>query len=421
MSRGTIVIVGGGIIGVTAAWYLQRDGWQVRVIDRQTIGGACSRGNCGLICPSHVLPLTEPGAFKAAIKSMLTPNSPFRIKPRMDPALWSWLWNFARRCNHSSMIQAAHAIQALLSSSMREYERLVQEEQVACEWQRRGLLFTYQTQREFEAYEKINHLLSEHFSEPARRLSSEESVALEPALKDSVAGSWFFEHDAHLRPDVLLHSLRSRLESEGCEFVEMCELRRVVGSGGTATGVETSKGTFSADACLVASGAWTPLLCNHLGCKIPIQPGKGYSMTMPRPKICPSIPIIFPEHRVAVTPMLSGYRLGSIMEFAGYDESIRPERLQLLTSGAEHYLRQPHCEPVSETWYGWRPMTYDSLPVIDRSPRWGNVWMAAGHNMLGLSMATATGRLVAELLADRPPHIDPRPYSAGRFASAAGR
>ncbi len=147
---------------------------------------------------------------------------------------------------------------------------------------------------------------------------------------------------------------------------------------------------------IVAAGAWTPLLNEHLGCRVPIQPGKGYSLTMPRPAVCPKIPLIFPETRVAVTPFQSGYRLGSTMEFAGYDESIRPERLQLLKDGATGYLREPYCEPVLEEWFGWRPMTYDSLPIIDRSPKYENVMIAAGHNMLGLSMAPATGKLVAE-------------------------
>ena len=110
---GSVVVVGGGIIGVNCAWYLARSGWKVTVVDRKTIGGACSFGNCGLICPSHVLPLTEPGAFKAAVKAMISPGSPFRIQPRLDPALWSWMWHFSRRCNHKSMVSAAHAIQAL--------------------------------------------------------------------------------------------------------------------------------------------------------------------------------------------------------------------------------------------------------------------------------------------------------------------
>jgi D-amino-acid dehydrogenase len=166
---------------------------------------------------------------------------------------------------------------------------------------------------------------------------------------------------------------------------------------------------------VVATGAWTPLLNRQLGCRLPIQPGKGYSITMPRPSICPGMPLIFPETRVAVTPFQSGYRLGSTMEFAGYDASLRRERLQLLRDGVKDYLREPYCEPVLEEWYGWRPMTYDSLPIIDYSPAYPNVIIAAGHNMLGLSMAPATGKLVAEMASGGVPHIDPGPYRAARF------
>ena len=157
-----------------------------------------------------------------------------------------------------------------------------------------------------------------------------------------------------------------------------------------ATAAVTPHGELAADLFVVAAGAWTPLFNRQLGCRVPIQPGKGYSLTMPRPAVCPKIPLIFPETRVAVTPFQSGYRLGSTMEFAGYDDSIRPERLQLLKDGSAAYLHEPYCEPVLEKWYGWRPMTYDSLPIIDRSPTYENVYIAAGHNMLGLSMATAT-------------------------------
>ncbi len=415
MHHGKVIIVGGGIIGVACAWYLQREGWQVTVMDRQTIGGACSHGNCGLVCPSHVLPLTEPGAFKSAVKAMLTPGSPFRIQPRLDPALWSWLWHFSRRCNHSSMVSAAHAIQALLASGMVEYEQLVRDERIECEWQKRGLLFVYQHAVELERYETTNRLLTDVFHEPARRLTSSEATTLEPALNDSVAGGWFYEHDAHLRPDVLLRSLRQQLETCGVEFLENCKLLSIEGQGLTAKRVETNQGAFSADAFVFACGAWSPQLKEQVGCKIPIQPGKGYSITMPRPAVCPQIPLIFPEHRVAVTPMHSGYRLGSIMEFAGYDESILPERLELLRSGAAPYLKEPYCEPELSTWFGWRPMTYDSVPIIGRTQRWQNGWLATGHNMLGLSMAPSTGKLVSELLSERTPHIDPAPYAVSRF------
>jgi D-amino-acid dehydrogenase len=412
---GKVIVVGGGIIGVNCAWYLTKAGWDVTVIDKGRIGAACSGGNCGLICPSHVLPLTEPGAFKEAAKALVQPNSPFRIRPSLDPALWSWLWNFAKRCRHGTMIQNAHAIQALLASALVEYKGLVQEEGVECEWQECGLMFAYQSESHWNDYDKTNELLTEIFDEPARKLDAAATIALEPALKADIAGSWYYEHDAHLRPDRLIESMRSKLESLGTEFIEDCELKAIVGNGREANRISTTQGTLDADLFLFASGAWTPQLHAHLGCTIPIQPGKGYSITMPRPASCPKIPLIFPEHRVAVTPMQSGYRLGSIMEFAGYDESIPKSRLDLLRTGAEPYLKEPTCEPEISTWFGWRPMTYDSVPVIDCSPKWANGWIATGHNMLGLSMAPSTGRLVSELICGQTPHLDPEPYRLSRF------
>jgi D-amino-acid dehydrogenase len=170
-----------------------------------------------------------------------------------------------------------------------------------------------------------------------------------------------------------------------------------------------------ADAFVLAAGALTPMLKDELGCRIPIQPGKGYSMTMRRPARCPARPIIFEEDRVAVTPMQSGYRLGSIMEFAGYDPTLRRQRFDLLRETASRYLHEPFTDPVEEEWCGWRPMTYDSRPIIGAAPAMQNVWIAAGHNMLGVSMAPATGQLVAELINGQTPHIDPQPYSPARF------
>jgi D-amino-acid dehydrogenase len=181
-----------------------------------------------------------------------------------------------------------------------------------------------------------------------------------------------------------------------------------------ARAVTTSHGTIEADAFVVATGAWTPLLNHQLGCRVPIQPGKGYSITMARPVHCPSIPLIFEEHRVAVTPMRAGYRVGSTMEFSGYDASLNRRRLDILKRGASHYLREPFGEPVQEEWFGWRPMTYDGKPIIDRSPAMANVVIAAGHGMLGLSMAPATGKLVAELLGERVTHVDSGPYRFDR-------
>lgn len=410
-----VVIVGGGVIGTASAHYLSRAGFRVTVLDKAGMGQACSHGNCGLVCPSHVLPLAEPGAVRSALKAMFSPDAPFSIKPRADLRLWSWLWHFAWRCNRPDMLEAARGIQALLESSLAEFERLVDGERIDCEWQRRGLLFVYRSPQALDAYAETDQLLSETFHAPAQRLTASELRELEPALKPEIAGAWYYDHDAHLRPDKLLRSWRNYLESAGVEFRENVTVTGFERHDGQTVGVRTSQGVVAADHFLVAAGALTPLLERELGCRIPIQPGKGYSLTMPRPARCPRIPLIFPEHRVAVTPMETGYRLGSIMEFAGYDASISPERLALLRNGAAHYLQEPWCEPVEEQWYGWRPMTWDSLPIIDRSPIHRNVWIAAGHNMLGLSMAPGTGKLVAELMSGAAPHVDPQPYRVTRF------
>jgi len=410
MSKSALVI-GGGIMGVSSAHFRGEMGWEVTIVDRGRLGGGCSHANCGLICPSHILPLAEPGAVRRTLGAMLSKNSPFYIKPRLDLALWAWMWNFARRCNVACMVESGRALQPLLESSMEIYEGLGLE----CEWEKRGLLFAYADREKLDAYGESDRMLRESFGHPARRLDGAELVAMEPALKEGLAGAWFYEGDAHLRPDRLMKSWRGMLEGKGVRIVEDCEVSGFVGKEAKAQAVRTSGGEMAADAFVVATGAWTPLLNCELGCRVPIQPGKGYSMTMKRPNICPGIPLIFPETKVAVTPWQSGYRLGSMMEFAGYDESLREERLQLLKRGAEGFLKEPYTEAVEEKWFGWRPMTFDGVPIIDFAPAMKNVVIAAGHNMIGMSTGPGTGRLVAEMVSGGAAHINPSFYSLARI------
>ena len=394
-----VIVIGGGVIGTACAYYLNQAGWEVTIVEQQQFASGASHANCGFVCPSHVLPLAGPGVIGKTLKAMLSPNSPFSIKPRFDPALWSWLLQFARRCNERDMLAAGRTIQELLNTSRRLYDELFATESLDAEWQTHGLLFAFQSQAAMEHYSHTDHLLREHFAAGATRYDGDDVAKLEPALKPGLAGGWHYEGDAHLRPDKLLSSWRRLLESRGVIVHEWTAFEGFVSSNQRATRVVTSNGEFAADAFVVATGAWTPLLNRQLGCTVPIQPGKGYSITMPRPAKCPTIPLIFEEHRVAVTPMQTGYRLGSIMEFAGYDSTINPRRIAMLRAGASHYLLEPTAEPIVEQWYGWRPMTPDSLPIIRRSPANENVLIAAGHNMLGLSMAPATGKKIAEMLA----------------------
>lgn len=413
--NGRAIVVGSGVIGTAAAYYLTRFGWSVTLIDQGRHGGGCSHANCGLVCPSHVLPLAEPGAIGRTLKALFRRGSPFYIKPRFDLKLWSWLLRFAGRCNHDDMLEAGRACHALLLSSRSLYDDLFENEAIACEWETRGLLFVYQTRSEWEGFAPTNQLLKDVFGESATRLDADALVEREPALKRGLAGGWYYSNDAHLRPDRLLQGWRSVVEELGVTIRERCQFTGFVRDRDRVRAVETSQGTLGSDAVVIATGAWTPLLNRQLGVRVPIQPGKGYSITMPRPRQCPMIPLIFAEHRVVATPMQSGYRLGSTMEFAGYDHSLNRKRLDLLRAGAEHYLHEPYCEPVQEEWYGWRPMTYDSKPIIGAVPRLSNVVLATGHSMLGISMAPSTGLLVAELLSGRQSHIDPAPFAVTRF------
>jgi D-amino-acid dehydrogenase len=419
-SAGRVVVVGGGVIGAACAYYLARSGWRVTVVDQGGFGRGCSHGNCGLVCPSHVLPLAGPGAVRMALRSLLARDSPLAIKARFDPGLWGWLFRFARRCNLPDMLKSGRAIQALLDSSRRLYDELLGAEPIDCEWEARGLLFVFRTPEGMEHYAGTDRLLTEQFGLPAVRHEGDAVTALEPALKPGLAGGYFYRTDAHLRPDRLLASWRRVLEARGVTVREGCPVQAFRRESGLARAAVTDQGELAAEAFVVATGAWTPRWRGQLGCRIPIQPGKGYSLTMPRPARCPSLPLMFEEHRVAVTPLRSGYRIGSTMEFAGYDATLNRRRLGLLRAGAGHYLHEPCCEPVEEEWFGWRPMTYDGKPIIGPSPALANVLIAAGHNTLGLSMAPATGKLVAELLGGCAPHIDPQPYAVTRFGRGRG-
>lgn len=328
--------------------------------------------------------------------------------------MWRWFWQFARKCNQRDLLQAGQAIQALLVSSHSLYQELLQNTLTDVEWESLGLLFVFRSQHGMDHYADTDRLLRSEFNLGATRYDGQALLDLEPALQPGSAGAWHYETDGHLRPDKLMLSWRLVLEQQGVVIREQCELRDLVADGRLARRLVTSQGELTADQVVIATGAWTPQLCRLLKRPIAIQPGKGYSLTMPRPAVCPRYSMIFEEHRVAVTPLASWYRIGSTMEFAGYDTSLNPDRLRLLRDSAAVYLREPHPEPVLESWCGWRPMTPDSLPFLGRVPAFDNVFLAAGHGMLGVSMSPATGRLIAELVSGRTPHIDPSPYAVER-------
>lgn len=415
VSEPHVVVIGGGVIGAACAHYLVRARRRVTIVDRDAFGAACSHGNCGYIALSHVLPLTEPGAVRKTMKAMGKRSSPFFVKPRLDPTLWSWLLRFARRCNERDMFAAAEIRAHLLRSTGELYDELLDKDGLACEHERIGNLFVYHDTAAWEKYAKTDALLRERFDTPARRIDSKELVDFEPTMRDGLGGGWFYEMDSQVRPDRLMASWKTSLEHDGVELLESTDVRGIIRRGERGAAVDTTAGEIEADTIVVAAGAESPAFQRELGCRIPIQPGKGYSVTMSRPASCPSRSIIFQQHKVALTPFESGFRIGSTMEFSGYDRTLNERRIALLTDGAARYMREPIEGSIEERWFGWRPMTYDDLPIIGPSPAMENVYLATGHGMLGLTLAPVTGKLIAEMVAGEPTHLDASALSVRRF------
>ena len=410
-----VVVVGAGIVGIACAHYLRRAGFDVTVIDKGTVGGACSHANCGYISPSHVAPLTEPGAFKVAMKSLLKPDSPFRVKPTLNPQLLNWMWQFARRCNHGQVLSAGKHLHSILDASLEEYRTLIPELRLDCQWKQNGLLFVFKSDDAMSAYGKDARMLSDHFDVSFEQIDGSKLAEFEPGLRSDLAGAFHYPGDASVRPDLLNREWYEQLRRDGVEFMENCDLQSVRTTGSSIDAVCTSRGDLTAKHYVFAMGAWSNHWARQLKCRLPVQPGKGYSITMRRPESSPRHPMLFPEKKVGVSPFDDGFRLGSMMEFVGFDATIPARRIQQLRDSARPYLVASVDGEPQETWFGWRPMTFDSLPIIGPIANLSNACLATGHNMLGLSMAPSTGRLVAELLTGQTPHIDPFGYRPDRF------
>jgi D-amino-acid dehydrogenase len=410
-----VLILGGGVIGLACAYYLLEAGRGVTILEQGTAGRGSSHGNCGTLTPSHATPLAMPGVIGPALRAMLHPDAPLRIAPRADFALWKWLFGFSRRCNWSDFRAATRAKAPLLRESRRLIEEIVRKESLDCEFESSGTLYVYRDAREFERSQWLPRALAE-IGLPIETLDGARIEAMEPALKAGVVGGYFNPEDAHLRPDRYVEALAERVRSKGGVIEEQTRVDAIEREGTRIARVRTNRGDFSGREIVLALGAWSPPIAKGLGLALPIQPGKGYSITFTRPARAPRMPLVLKERSVCVTTWSSGYRLGSTMEFAGYDTSLNRTRLDALRRGAAEYLHEPEGPSVVEEWYGWRPMTPDDLPMLGRAPGTDNLVLATGHGMLGVSMSAITGLLVSEVVAGKMPSLDLAPYAAARFA-----
>jgi len=402
-----ILVIGGGAVGLCAAHYLRASGCEVTIVERGMIGEGSSLHNAGLIVPSHFVPLAAPGMVMLGLRWMLRPESPFYIKPRLDPDLLTWLWQFARASTTRRTERAVHLLRDMSVASLALYEDLASAGGMEFEFRKNGLLMLFRTGHGREGSLKTAEQASRIGIE-ANVLDREQLRELEPGVDFKAMGGVYYPGDAHLTPALFVDRLREHLIARGVRFVGSTRVTGFVTRPSGINAVTTTGGTYAADEFVLAGGSWSPLIVRSLRLQIPMQPGKGYSVTVRNPAVRPRIPMLLEEARVAVTPLGDRLRFSGTMELAGLDSSINIRRVRALLESVPSYLGglEPAELEQGEMWAGLRPCTPDGLPFIGRFRTYDNLIAATGHAMVGISLAPITGKLVTQIVHGLIPSID---------------
>jgi D-amino-acid dehydrogenase len=413
-----INIIGGGVIGLFSAWHLQEQGHEIHLFDKTDLSDGCSHGNAGMITPSHFIPLAAPGVVSQGIRWMFKSSSPFFIKPRLDTDLLHWLWRFYRSCNAR---QASAAMPVLLDFNLlgkQLYRDFYQKTGLDFKLEERGILMLYQTPKkekeELETAEVAATLGVETQAFDRAGIADFESGTAVDAL-----GGVYYPGDAHLYPNVLMSHLRKLLEEAGAVFHQGHAVSRFEARGKRIRGLWCGGELHTADLTVLAAGSWSAKLLGQLGVKLLLQDGKGYSITLRNPAERPSYASILTEAKVAVTPMGGDLRFGGTLELGGLSSRLNMARIRAIAAAVPRYYPNLKVEmpDPGEVWHGFRPCSPDGLPYIGRVRQFENLVLATGHAMMGLSLAPATGRLVADIVAgDSGAHPEfLRFFDPGRF------
>ncbi len=394
-----ITIIGAGVIGLTTAYYLRKEGHEVTIIDRGNGTNNCSFGNAGYISPSHFIPLASPGIVAQGLKWMLSSTSPFYIKPRLNSSLVKWGLKFYASANEKTVARNAPHLNNILQLSRNLMINLDQELNHGFQLETKGCLMLYKN-------EKTGH----HEAELAREakkygmdapvLSREEVQAMEPEVEVDVLGGVYFPVDCHLHPVRMMEALHKKVSDMGVKILYQHEVQDFEIKNQKVTGVITDKGRYLTDHLVVAAGSWLEIISKKLGINLLLQPGKGYSVTYSSRQKNLKHPAILVDDRVAMTPMGSELRVGGTMELCGINDDINMTRVKPIITAANNYFPDIHLDmPQAEkVWSGLRPCSPDGLPYIGNSPHHQNVTIAGGHAMVGISLAAGTGLLVKQMV-----------------------
>lgn len=411
-----VTIIGGGIIGLCSAYYLQKKGYEISIIDRGDISNGCSFGNMGYMSPSHFIPLASPGIIAEGIKHMLNSKSPFYIKPRLNWDLLQWGYHFWKNSNAATVKKNAPHLNNLLQLSRRLITDMKLEIGGDFDMEEKGCLMMCKQQKTLE---HEFHLAdeAEQFGLQVERLNAAAVQLLEPDVELNVAGAVLFKDDCHFNPGKMMVLLKDYLEKKGVQFQLNTTVTGFEKMNDKISAVVTNNGNFTCEELIVAAGSWLPVVCKMMGIRLLLQPGKGYSHTYDRVEKNIRYPAILVDGRCAVTPWKKQLRIGGTMELSGINNKVLINRMQGIYDSAKDFYPGLAIDfpPQHKIWNGLRPVTPDGLPYIGKVSNFENVIIAGGHAMLGISEGTGTGKLVSELIDHRQTEIDISAFSPHRF------
>jgi D-amino-acid dehydrogenase len=413
-----VVVIGGGVIGLSSAYFLQEAGHSVTVIDQTDISNNCSYGNAGYVCPSHFVPLATPGIVKQGLKWMLNPQSPFYVKPRLSWSLMQWGLKFMQMATPENVEKAAMPLKDFALVSQHWYEEWAKLPQFKFAYEHKGLLEIFQTDKVADHSHHLVKKAQELGLTDTRLLNQEELFALEPQHKMNAIGAVYFACDAHLYPNKLMKQLIEDLKSKGVQFCLGETVKSFEKENGKIKSVITDKNKYTPDAVVLATGSWSREMVQQLGITMPLMPGRGYSITLENSPYQTNYPSVLVEGRVALTPMDGNkMRFGGTMEITTTQAPPQMNRVVGVLKAVKKFFPEFDIPTPSweQVWYGYRPCSADGLPYLGRSRKIQNLVVATGHSMIGLSLGAGTGKLVAEIIDEKPTSIDISFYNPERF------
>ncbi|HEV7348748.1 NAD(P)/FAD-dependent oxidoreductase [Telluribacter sp.] len=409
-------IVGGGVNGLFTAYYLLKAGCEVTVFEQGKLEDGCSFGNAGMIVPSHIIPLAQPGMITRGLKWMLSSTSPFYIKPRLNWDLVRWGTLFWKHSTEAHVQRSVPILRDISLLSKDLYQELAMQAEIDFGWQEKGLLMLF---KDKQSLPEMQHeaAVARQAGIEAQVISGKEVQEMEPDVQVDVEGAVYYPGDAHISPNQLMYELVTFLRRKGVAILDNHMVKDFGLRNGKVNSVITNGGSFSFEEVVLTGGAWTPLLTRRLGISLPLQGGKGYSFTLSEVKKNVKIPAIMLEARATATPMGHQLRFAGTLEVAGTDLSINMNRVRGIASSITNYY--PEMEValprIDNVWSGLRPCSPDGLPYIGRVNGFSNLVVATGHGMMGVSLGPGTGKLVSEIVLGQPVSMDCQAFDPRRF------